>query len=93
MDALASTKTLQNLTTAYIKQSMNEKTYELHQSTLNNPQYKKLAQSLKHWLNSFNTRGVAVVDIYNDLGVAYVVAQLIEKVLPPPFFVSRPPGR
>jgi hypothetical protein len=55
------------------------KIYELHPSSLENAQVKKLLQSLKHWLNSFNSRGVAVSDIFNDLGVAFIIATLIEK--------------
>ncbi len=59
------------------------KTYELHVSTqcnqfnTANADYKKLVNSLQMWLNTYNTLGVPIVDIYRDLGLANVIAQII----------------
>lgn len=57
----------------------NSRHYEFHAATINNPEVIKLLNSLKHWLNSFNTRSVAVTDIFNDLSIAYIVATLIKR--------------
>lgn len=55
------------------------KIYEMHASSMDNIALKKLISNLKNWLNAHSSRGVAVTDIFNDLGVAYVIATIIER--------------
>ncbi|KAI8910393.1 hypothetical protein EDD86DRAFT_189825 [Gorgonomyces haynaldii] len=57
-----------------------EKSYELHPSSADNPSFKKLLHSLKQWINQFNTRGVAISNILQDISVPLVLASAIEQM-------------
>ena len=53
------------------------KIYELHPSSSTNIEFKKLTHNLRHWVNTYNTRGINISDILADLGIPLVIASII----------------
>ncbi|KAJ3293340.1 hypothetical protein HK104_004538 [Borealophlyctis nickersoniae] len=56
-------------------------TYQLHPSSLGDPNFKKLRQSLTQWVNSYVIRDqMTVRDISADLADGYILAAFLERI-------------